>query len=72
MVSNPLVAAIVGTGLGAFRQKGRFCVVHAFRDLFAFEETRVTHGVVLATTPTAVFWSVACELGHHRGFWTPG
>ncbi|MFB6123805.1 MAG: YeeE/YedE family protein [Haloferacaceae archaeon] len=72
MVSNLLVAAVVGLGLGVFLQKGRFCFVHAFRDLFAFKDTRVTKGVVAATTLTMVFWSIAYALGYYQGFWTPG
>ncbi|RBI63506.1 YeeE/YedE family protein [halophilic archaeon] len=72
MVSPLLVAAVVGLGLGVFLQKGRFCFVHAFRDLFAFRDSRVTKAVVVATTLTMLFWSVAYELGYYQGFWTPG
>jgi hypothetical protein len=72
MVSNLLVAAVVGVGIGVFLQKGRFCFVHAFRDLFAFKDTRVTKGVLAATTLTMLFWSVAYALGFYQGFWTPG
>lgn len=72
MVSNLLVAAVVGVGLGVFLQKGRFCFVHAFRDLFAFKDSRVTKGVLAATTLTMVFWSIAYALGFYQGFWTPG
>lgn len=71
MVQNLLVAALVGLGLGVFLQKGRFCFVHAFRDLIAFKDTRVTKGVVAATTLTMVFWSVAYHFGYYQGFWTP-
>ncbi|WP_101295500.1 YeeE/YedE family protein [Halegenticoccus soli] len=72
MVSNALVAVVVGLGLGVFLQKGRFCFVHAFRDLFAFKDTRVTKAVLVATTLTMLFWSVAYALGYYREFWTPG
>lgn len=72
MVSNLLVAAVVGVGLGVFLQKGRFCFVHAFRDLIAFKDSRVTKGVLAATTLTMVFWSIAYALGFYQGFWTPG
>ncbi|WP_435178769.1 YeeE/YedE family protein [Halorussus sp. AFM4] len=72
MVSQLLIAAVVGIGLGVFLQKGRFCFVHAFRDLFAFKDSRVTKGVLAATTLTMLFWSIAYELGYYQGFWTPG
>lgn len=72
MVSTLLIAAVVGLGLGVFLQKGRFCFVHAFRDLFAFKDTRTTKGVLAATLLTMVFWSIAYELGYYQGFWTPG
>jgi len=72
MDSTLLVALTVGLGLGVFLQKGRFCFVHAFRDLFAFKDTRVTKGVLAATTLTMVFWSIAYSLGYYQGFWTPG
>jgi uncharacterized membrane protein YedE/YeeE len=72
MVSTLLVAAAVGIGLGVFLQKGRFCFVHAFRDFFAFKDSRVTKGVVAATLLTMVFWSIAYELGYYQSFWTPG
>lgn len=71
MVQNLLVAALVGLGLGVLLQKGRFCFVHAFRDLIAFKDTRVTKGVLAATTLTMVFWSVAYHFGYYQGFWTP-
>ncbi|UPV99893.1 YeeE/YedE family protein [Halorussus gelatinilyticus] len=72
MVSQLLIAGLVGLGLGAFLQKGRFCFVHAFRDLFAFKDSRVTKAVLAATTLTMLFWSIAYELGYYQGFWTPG
>lgn len=72
MVSTLAIAAIVGTGLGVFLQKGRFCFVHAFRDLFAFKDNRVTKGVLAATLLTMIFWSIAYELGYYQSFWTPG
>jgi len=72
MDSTIIVALTVGLGLGVFLQKGRFCFVHAFRDLFAFKDTRVTKGVLAATTLTMVFWSIAYSLGYYQGFWTPG
>lgn len=72
MVSQLLVAAVVGIGLGIFLQKGRFCFVHAFRDLFAFKDSRITKGVLAATTITMLFWSIAYGLGYYQKFWTPG
>ena len=72
MVSALVIAGVVGIGLGVFLQKGRFCFVHAFRDLFAFKDTRVTKGVLAATLLTMVFWSIAYELGFYESFWVPG
>ncbi|APW98104.1 hypothetical protein CHINAEXTREME_10030 [Halobiforma lacisalsi AJ5] len=71
MTSTLLVAAVVGLGLGIFLQKGRFCFVHAFRDLFAFKDTRVTKGVLVAVVSTMLGWSVLYQLGYYQGFWTP-
>lgn len=71
MLPNILVAVVVGTGLGVFFQKGRFCFVHAFRDLFASKDSRVTKGVIVAVLLTMVFWSVAYHFGYYQGFWTP-
>ncbi|SFC43836.1 hypothetical protein SAMN05444422_108148 [Halobiforma haloterrestris] len=71
MTSTLLVAAVVGLGLGVFLQKGRFCFVHAFRDLFAFKDTRVTKGVLVAVVSTMLGWSVLYQLGYYQGFWTP-
>lgn len=72
MVSTLLVAVVVGTGIGVFLQKGRFCFVNAFRDFFAYKDSRVTKGVLAATLLTMVFWGIAYQLGHYQGFWTPG
>ncbi|MBX0297790.1 YeeE/YedE family protein [Haloarcula nitratireducens] len=72
MVPTLLVAAVVGLGLGAFLQKGRFCFVNAFRDFFAYKDYRVTKGVIAATLLTMVFWGIAYQLGYYQGFWTPG
>ncbi|WP_243837952.1 YeeE/YedE family protein [Halobacterium sp. R2-5] len=66
-----LVAAVVGIGLGVFLQKGRFCFVNAFRDFFAYKDSRVTKGVLAATLLTMVFWGIAYQLGYYQGFWTP-
>jgi uncharacterized membrane protein YedE/YeeE len=71
MLSGVLVAVVVGLALGFFLQKGRFCFVHAFRDLFAFKDTRVTKGVLVAIVLTMLGWSVAYQLGYYQGFWTP-
>lgn len=71
MTSTLLVAAVVGLGLGIFLQKGRFCFVHAFRDLFAFKDTRVTKGVLAAVVLTMLAWSGLYQLGYYQGFWTP-
>ena len=67
-----LIAVVVGLGLGFFLQKGRFCFVHAFRDLFAFKDSRVTKGVLAAVVLTMLAWSVASHFGYYVGFWTPG
>ena len=72
MVVSLLLPVVVGLGIGAFLQKGRFCFVHAFRDFFAFKDSRVTKAVLAATTLTMVFWSIAYALGYYQGFWTPG
>lgn len=72
MVSQLAIAAVVGLGIGACLQKGRFCFVNAFRDLFAYKDTRVTKGVVAAVLVTMVFWGTAYQLGYYQGFWTPG
>ncbi|GAA0672750.1 YeeE/YedE family protein [Natronoarchaeum mannanilyticum] len=66
-----LVAAVVGIGLGVFLQKGRFCFVNAFRDFFAYKDSRVTKGVLAATLLTMIFWGIAYQLGYYQGFWTP-
>lgn len=66
------MAAVVGIGLGVFLQKGRFCFVNAFRDFFAYKDSRVTKGVIAATLLTMVFWGIAYQLGYYQGFWTPG
>jgi len=66
-----MVAVAVGTALGVFFQKGRFCFVHAFRDFFAFKDSCVTKGVFVAVALTMVFWSFAYHLGYCQGFWTP-
>ncbi|CQH46865.1 uncharacterized protein HHUB_1268 [Halobacterium hubeiense] len=70
-MNNLVVAAVVGLGLGAFLQKGRFCFVNAFRDFFAYKDSRVTKGVLAATLLTMVFWGIAYQLGYYQGFWTP-
>lgn len=71
MAPTLLVAAVVGIGLGVFLQKGRFCFVNAFRDFFAYKDSRVTKGVIAATLLTMVFWGIAYQLGYYQGFWTP-
>ncbi|NIB98454.1 YeeE/YedE family protein [Halobacterium sp. R2-5] len=70
-MNSLLVAAVVGIGLGVFLQKGRFCFVNAFRDFFAYKDSRVTKGVLAATLLTMVFWGIAYQLGYYQGFWTP-
>jgi len=71
VVATLLVAAVVGIAIGAFLQKGRFCFVNAFRDFFAYKDSRVTKGVLAATLLTMVFWGIAYQLGYYQGFWTP-
>ncbi|WP_226005004.1 YeeE/YedE family protein [Natrinema salinisoli] len=71
MVATLLVAAVVGIAIGAFLQKGRFCFVNAFRDFFAYKDSRVTKGVLAATLLTMVFWGIAYQFGYYQGFWTP-
>ncbi|MGB9964134.1 YeeE/YedE family protein [Halobacterium hubeiense] len=70
-MNSLLVAAVVGLGLGVFLQKGRFCFVNAFRDFFAYKDSRVTKGVLAATLITMVFWGIAYQLGYYQGLWTP-
>ncbi len=70
-MNSLLVAAVVGLGLGVFLQKGRFCFVNAFRDFFAYKDSRVTKGVLAATLLTMVFWGIAYQLGYYQGLWTP-
>ncbi|MBB6645639.1 YeeE/YedE family protein [Halobellus ruber] len=72
MVSALIVAAVVGIGIGVFLQKGRFCFVNAFRDLFAYEDSRMTKGVLAATLLTMICWGIAYQLGYYQGLWTPG
>lgn len=71
-MSTLIVAVVVGTGIGVFLQKGRFCFVNAFRDFFAYKDSRVTKGVLAATLLTMVFWGISYQLGSYQGFWTPG
>ena len=37
---------LIGLGFGIFLQKGRFCFTSAFRDFFAYKDTRVLKGVL--------------------------
>ncbi|NKE35113.1 YeeE/YedE family protein [Natronococcus sp. JC468] len=71
MVATILVAAVVGLALGVFLQKGRFCFVNAFRDFFAYKDSRVTKGVAVATLLTMVFWGIAYQFGYYGALWTP-
>ncbi|SFG33219.1 hypothetical protein SAMN04488063_1708 [Halopelagius inordinatus] len=71
MIPTVVVAAVVGLTLGVFLQKGRFCFVNAFRDFFAYKDSRVTKGVFAATFLTMIFWGIAYQLGYYQGFWTP-
>lgn len=63
-MASILLALGVGIGIGICLQKGRFCFVHAFRDLIALKDTRVTKGVLAATVVTMVLWSVASVAGY--------
>ncbi len=71
MALNIVAAAFIGIGLGIFLQKGRFCFVHAFRDFFAFKDSRVTKGVLTAIVLTMIFWGILYDIGYYQGFWTP-
>ncbi|ELY64083.1 YeeE/YedE family protein [Natronococcus jeotgali] len=71
MVATILVVAVVGLALGVFLQKGRFCFVNAFRDFFAYKDSRVTKGVAVATLLTMVFWGIAYQFGYYGALWTP-
>ncbi|PTD93920.1 YeeE/YedE family protein, partial [archaeon SCG-AAA382B04] len=66
-----LFPALIGIGFGVFLQKGRFCFVQAFRDLFAYKDTRMIKGVIAAVILTMFFWSIAYELGTYQGLWLP-
>ncbi|XGI84538.1 YeeE/YedE family protein [Halorutilales archaeon Cl-col2-1] len=65
-----VLSVVVGTAIGIFMQKGRFCFVHALRDFIAFKDTRVTKGVVSAIGVTMLLWAgVATALGG-ANWWT--
>ncbi|MFB6113758.1 MAG: YeeE/YedE family protein [Halodesulfurarchaeum sp.] len=72
MTADLVVPLIVGVGLGICFQKGRFCFVNAFRDFFAYKDSRVTKGILVAILFTMGFWSIAYALGYYQAFWLPG
>ena len=67
-----VLAAAVGFGFGIFLQKGRFCFTSAFRDFFAYKDTRVLKGVLAGVLTMAGGVSLAYYLGTPIDrFWLP-
>ncbi len=67
-----ILAAVIGLGFGVFLQKGRFCFVSAFRDLFAYKDSRALRGVIAGVLTMSVGVSIAYFLGSPSDrFWLP-
>jgi uncharacterized membrane protein YedE/YeeE len=67
-----LLGALVGFAIGVLLQKGRFCFVSAFRDLFAYKDSRVLRGVVAGLGVLSLGVAVALFLGAPREhLWVP-
>ncbi len=65
-------AAAIGIGFGIFLQKGRFCFVSAFRDFFAYKDSRVLRGVVAGILTMTVGVGIAYFSGTPTDrFWVP-
>ena len=63
---------LIGLGFGIFLQKGRFCFTSAFRDFFAYKDTRVLKGVLAGILTMAGGVSLAYYLGAPADrFWLP-
>jgi uncharacterized membrane protein YedE/YeeE len=60
------LGAALGFLYGFLLQKGDFCFCCAFRDWFAFRDTRVGRGILVGVLLTMVGWSVALQAG-----WAP-
>lgn len=67
-----VLALLIGLGFGVFLQKGRFCFVSAFRDFFAYKDSRVLRGVIGGIVAMSLGVSVAYFLGTpSEHFWVP-
>lgn len=67
-----ILAISIGLGFGIFLQKGRFCFVSAFRDFFAYKDSRVLRGVIAGILTMTVGVSVAYFFGASADhFWVP-
>ena len=63
---------LIGLGFGIFLQKGRFCFTSAFRDFFAYKDTRVLKGVLAGILTMAGGVGLAYYLGAPADrFWLP-
>jgi uncharacterized membrane protein YedE/YeeE len=65
-------AILIGLGFGILLQKGRFCFTSAFRDFFAYKDTRVLRGVLAGILAMVGGVSLAYSLGTPIDrFWLP-
>src|SRR2546428_8294686 len=72
MMSELVFSILIGLGFGIFLQKGRFCFTSAFRDFFAYKDTRVLKGVLAGILTMAGGVSLAYYLGAPADrFWLP-
>jgi uncharacterized membrane protein YedE/YeeE len=75
-VGDPLIEIIlaiaIGLGFGIFLQKGRFCFVSAFRDFFAYRDSRVLRGLIAGVLAMTAGVSVVYFFGAPLDrFWVP-
>ncbi len=67
-----IFAVLIGLGFGIFLQKGRFCFVSAFRDFFAYRDSRVLRGVIAGILTMTLGVGVAYFFGASADhFWVP-
>src|SRR5438128_12696269 len=72
MMFELVFSILIGLGFGIFLQKGRFCFTSAFRDFFAYKDTRVLKGVLAGILTMAGGVSLAYYLGAPADrFWLP-
>src|SRR2546428_7819441 len=72
MMFELVFSILIGLGFGIFLQKGRFCFTSAFRDFFAYKDTRVLKGVLAGMLTMAGGVSLAYYLGAPADrFWLP-